>query len=536
MKSLFSLNSAICVLLCLIGLRYAVWYTDNPDSIQYIVISSHYLHGDFPAALNGYWSPLISWLLIPFQLIFSDGIIAFKILQIVIAVLTVLLWEKLVQQILPQIRLKKLFAFFGVIFVVPAAILNLTPDLLFVLVLFALLNHFIQMFGDGDRLLALTNRELIITGLLGGLLYLTKAFGLPLFLIVFSFVVFRKKRFFNLKRVFVVMGIFILISGSWIAAISSKYNHFTISEAARFNMTKEVAPLSGQMVELPGLGVGLSDPPISEQSVSSWENPGANFQLTSLSPVSDSNYYYGLIKRNLLSIYYTDFRRQIGIVFLLLLIFFFVQRKKGQSEISFAHGLVLSVVLFTYLGYSLILVHERYTWSCMLLMFLMSAFFLTQLDKKVFPSNMILALSLVFFLFSAKRPVKQMLFSNDTERSFDLLWKAVRSPLEMMEATYGIDNDLKTSLDQLKSKIPAGSKMASIKYSGPYRDSFSSAQFIAYELHAKYYGQVLAADDSVLKEKKIQYLLTLSPYQPSTDSSKIVGEVGRGGALFQLAD
>ena len=38
----------------------------NDDSISYLTIANEYEDGNFSAAINGYWSPLFSWLMVPF--------------------------------------------------------------------------------------------------------------------------------------------------------------------------------------------------------------------------------------------------------------------------------------------------------------------------------------------------------------------------------------------------------------------------------------------------------------------------------------
>ncbi len=40
-------------------------YILNSDGISYISIAQKYMVGDFGNAINGYWGPLLSWLMIP---------------------------------------------------------------------------------------------------------------------------------------------------------------------------------------------------------------------------------------------------------------------------------------------------------------------------------------------------------------------------------------------------------------------------------------------------------------------------------------
>ncbi|MHC4572433.1 MAG: hypothetical protein ACYS0C_10215, partial [Planctomycetota bacterium] len=40
-------------------------YLVNPDGISYISIAQKYINGDFSNAVNGWWGPMLSWLLVP---------------------------------------------------------------------------------------------------------------------------------------------------------------------------------------------------------------------------------------------------------------------------------------------------------------------------------------------------------------------------------------------------------------------------------------------------------------------------------------
>ena len=107
-----------------------------------------------------------------------------------------------------------------------------------------------------------------------------------------------------------VFAVFIALSSLWILHISIKYHGFTISKAAQFNLSREVAPKPDQMMQLPVLNGPLLSPP-DEYAISAWEAPGEALRLTTINPIADFNYYTQIIKRNLLSIWYNDFQNQI---------------------------------------------------------------------------------------------------------------------------------------------------------------------------------------------------------------------------------
>ncbi len=57
----------------------AVWLfreTINPDAISYIRIAGYYLHGQTGLMVSGVWGPLLSWLIVPWLLVFDDGLLA----------------------------------------------------------------------------------------------------------------------------------------------------------------------------------------------------------------------------------------------------------------------------------------------------------------------------------------------------------------------------------------------------------------------------------------------------------------------------
>ena len=55
---------SIIIIYFIIGIFLIQYYQYglNSDSISYITIAQEYLKGHFTDAVNGYWSPLFSWL------------------------------------------------------------------------------------------------------------------------------------------------------------------------------------------------------------------------------------------------------------------------------------------------------------------------------------------------------------------------------------------------------------------------------------------------------------------------------------------
>ncbi|MCI0556816.1 MAG: hypothetical protein L0287_38240, partial [Anaerolineae bacterium] len=53
----------------------------NPDLVSYLLMAQHYLQGSFHLAVNGYWGPLFSWLIVPVLALLQDPVLAARIVN-----------------------------------------------------------------------------------------------------------------------------------------------------------------------------------------------------------------------------------------------------------------------------------------------------------------------------------------------------------------------------------------------------------------------------------------------------------------------
>jgi len=489
---------------------YIRWYADNPDTFQYISIAKKYISGDWSHVLNGYWSLLLSWLLTIPILVIKNDILAFKILQFLIGFFVLFQWNNLLNIIPLNKSIKNILSIAIIPFLVDYAFLNLTPDLLFVGFLLMLINALVAGNILSDR------KQAMRTGIIGGALYLTKAFAFPFF-IAFTSAIFliEKVRKNGIDRQWknlpVLYGIFFLICICWIVTISFHYDRFTISESARFNMNREAAPLPGRSNELPILHGGLFAP--MENAISAWESPGEYLKDESITLFNSPSEYFKIISRNIFSIYYFDFRNQVGALFILLLIVFII--KKGIKELFITKWILtlLIFILLFYGGYALILVHARYTWINNLLMIILSAHFIQEIfNTPAFRYIKIIALS-VLFIVSLKRPVKEILFTADKDYPAFWLFQAVKHPLQTMWIFYRPDMRLEKAVEEIKKESLLKGNFASLKTMGMERDSYTGSLRIVNSVKGRYYGQL---NDTInfqelkntLLENNIDYLIT----------------------------
>lgn len=426
-------------------------YVNNSDSYQYINVARLYASGYFSEAINGYWSPLISWLLLPFFKTDLTAVEAFKGLQLAIGLVALRTWQRLVDQFTQHPLLREPLKVVALPLFLSYAYLFLTADLLFFTLQLLLLSMFTVAPVWTD-----TKRAFYV-GLLGGLLYLSKAFGLPLFIgvVIASLFFHHRHSTIRWKTVAVSLSVFSAIAALWITAISNKYDHFTISEAARFNNTREVAPLPGQLVRLPVLYTNGILPPVGAHALSASEEPMQALTLTPLQGFNnyeDRQYRWRVMERNILSIWYFDFRRQLGLIVLLFLVFVFIVRKEALSVSDPQLFYPAAFISLTYLGYALILYHARYSWICTPLFLLL----ITRISDKLIHSEKksIRVPVLLFFsaaiLITMKRPVKELLLEKDKDVSAASLVASISRPLATMDSTYSPDKAIAVTAEVLR--------------------------------------------------------------------------------------
>ncbi len=502
-KKSFIVASLLYAFTAILLFPFLRWYVDNPDTISYITIAKKYSHADFAAAVNGYFSPLITWLLSVLLKLDRDPIITFKVLQIFIGWFALVYWTDIVLKFIRQKFFQRFLIVSVIPFLISYAFLNLTADLLFLsMVLFYLdivsekefFNH--RHFG-------------IISGIIGALMYFSKSFGLSFFLLHFSVLFLRN--FFTTKEFpfrkhltrnyLQMIFCFTFISFWWIYLLTDKYQHFAISENVSFNLSREVAVRPEQKVELPILSAGLNKP-VNTTALNAWEDPGFVTKVTPLHPLSSSDdlsLYKQIARRNLLTIYYFDFRRQLGFIFLILFIAFLFSghRRRLFSDDHF-FSLTLTIIL-VYIGYALILVHTRYVWICSLLMLLLSGWMIEDLFSKNKMYNVTgRILFILLILLAVKRPVKEILFSEDKEVSAITFFNSMFHPVEAMKATYLPDNTFFEASEEFRAKIPVGKNIASIKTLWSNRNQYTQASLIALKINANYFGQI-AEEDSTME-------------------------------------
>jgi len=200
----------------------------NADAVSYIRIAQYYLNGQTDVMVSGVWSPLLSWLIVPWLLVFDDALLAAHAAMAVSVV--VFLFGCFC--VLRAARLPDIAIIVGTwitVFLSVAWSVLITPDLLMA-----------GLFCCGTSLLVsdkwIANaRAALGTGILLGAAYLAKAVALPASALMIIALAGTKVAVYQtslrqtiLATAIIVAG-FLIVAGPWIGILSYKYGRLVFS-------------------------------------------------------------------------------------------------------------------------------------------------------------------------------------------------------------------------------------------------------------------------------------------------------------------
>jgi len=356
--------------------QYAIGYSDG---VSYISISHKYVSGDFSNAINGCWSPLFSWLLVPFLVIGLPTHIAVKVLSLIIGLLTLLGIRRLSYAFDMRNSVRVIVLFSMIPIILWCALVAVTPDLLVVCILV----YYLSIIFSSDYSEKMSQG--ILCGVLGGLAYLSKSYAFYFFashFLLFNFLHYlnssslRRNILRNLVCGFVV---FFIISSVWIGLISHKYGKLTLSTAVGYNNYLVGPESTPDPIKFPPwtrptpCRQGLLEPP-NETAVSSWEDP-SYFVLKSWSPLDSAASF-----KHQLKLIYTNVDQLINLYILfspiapVIIVAYLIFCLNSLNHLRLAKDNrlypLLTLVLFP-VGYLLLHVIHRYVWVNWVLLMLM---------------------------------------------------------------------------------------------------------------------------------------------------------------------
>ena len=436
-------------------------YGLNADGISYISIAQEYLNGHFADAVNGCWSPLFSWLLIPF-LPFSSSpqftVCLTKVLSLITGVLTIMGVKLLISRFEIDKKTETLMLFALIPIILSFLFSIISPDILVTTILI----YYLYIIFDSNY----SNKKYtgVLCGILGALAYLSKSYALPFFLA--HFLLFNLFYYFKgtnkekqrkiLKNLILGLMVFFIISGVWIALISDKYGKLTFGTAGDYNYALVSPHSGGDFVYY----AGLIKPP-NEFAVSAWEDP-SYFKMKTwnvLESWDNFKYQLMLILSNtvkIISIFEVASLFSV-IIFITSIIMVFKLKLKKVSKNKLIY-LIITILLYSG-GYSLIFIEPRYLWLINILLLIMGGYLLNLLSQRGFLRGTIKNILFVFLILSfVVNPINSLILNLD-------IGKDSYSLSEALEYTYGVHGNLASN------------------------DDWRVSDYIAYYTCSKYYGQ-----------------------------------------------
>jgi hypothetical protein len=444
-----------CGLLCLPYYRYQI----NPDGISYISIAEKYAGGGFSDAVNGFWGPLISWLLAPVLHLGAEPLLAAKVLALVAGLAAIVGLAVLSGRFALAGNVRRVVLFTSIPVVLSFALSDITPDLILTCIL---LFYFAVVFsGDYPGRLCTG----VLSGLLGAVAYLAKSFAFPFFVTHFflvNLIRWLAAEKVNARRSIVrctVLGYvsFAVVAGLWVAVISGKYGRFT------FGTSGKVAYDSVTFTGVQGLGIywqGFLEPP-NETAISIWEDPSRmaspqRKQTGLLNRLDEQVKVTASLVAKIGMIFVKEFSVLSVVTGTAYLLFWL--RKRALAKIP-PEVLYPTITVLVYAGgYSLVTVPARYLWVLCLLSMLMGAYVLTRLFQGSFFTaprrNLLLAVFCVSFTVPAIGNLREYANRN--------------------KGVYMLSRSL-------RPVVPAGSNLAA-------NTGWAGGLYIAYHLDCRYYG------------------------------------------------
>ncbi len=459
-------------------------YQLNPDGISYMSIAQKYMLHDFSNAINGYWGPLISWLMVPFLYAGFKPVAGANLLILIIGLTVVIQSNSLIKILNINLLLRYAVLNLITIIVIFFAFHAITPDLLFVSFSLAFVNKILNSSFRNSKYTG------VITGLIGSGLYFTKNFGFPFFITSFfivSLMFYLRTGDLNIRRRIVSnyisgMIVFLLISGCWVLLISHKYGQLLIGIAGIYNR----ALTEPNSLGAPMFYAGLFDPP-NNTAISIWEDV-SRLKIVSWNIFDSFNsviYEMRIICKNLLGILSILNEFSLFSIPVLLIALDYLMKTGRQFIVDNIFYLVL-ILAILFSGYAMIWIDPRFFWFSIIVIIIIGA----------------KLLNLLFDIILIRKVYKVILTGIFVIGFLVFPVKSVYRSLNNGKSLFELSNRIKN--------LNINGRMASI---GDWEMSF----YISFYNNWQYYGQSGNKEESYLenelKNKKIDYYFVWESYE-----------------------
>lgn len=364
------LIASILYLACCLLLYPAYHFIFDDDGMGYMMVARRLAEGNWQHAINGYWSPLHSWVAVPLIKMGMTEMTAFKISNWIIGLLILVWIHRLSNKTGLTGQLKAILLLVCIPIIIHYAVYEVAADLLFCWLALV----YTDIITEEDFFVKA--RLNLLCGVVAAFLYFSKAYAFPFFLLHFSLVQGwfyvnsggpeRKK--WLIRNLVLGFGSFLLLAAPWIWALYDKYDELTIGYAGRLN--QDVHLYSRQSTT-----DALVFPPPYPDSPGGWEDP--YFIPVQRTP---GEYFFRpdiLVKQ--VRLFLTNVIRavaafnQLSFLALATLLGLGIYLMQQRNRVLF---LFLLTCLILPSGYLLVFIEPRYIWPVNLLILTGGAFLL----------------------------------------------------------------------------------------------------------------------------------------------------------------
>jgi 4-amino-4-deoxy-L-arabinose transferase-like glycosyltransferase len=207
----------------------------NYDAISYIGIARHLVRGDFSGSLNGYWSPMISWLIAASSSLFGNFTLAGRLISIASFILCLPLLYRLTLSLWrsPAIAAAAVLWFTLARGMVAFSVYFIGADFLLTAFVLAYFTVLLRCLRDPSP------KAWLALGALHGFAFLAKAIAFPWLMIsTLLACLLAPRRNFRVVvlRAVAALAIPLMIWCGWGLALRTKYGVFTAGYQSRWNL------------------------------------------------------------------------------------------------------------------------------------------------------------------------------------------------------------------------------------------------------------------------------------------------------------
>jgi hypothetical protein len=365
-KSGFNWKHAALLLLVLFAALFPFYqYIFDIDAIGYITVARHYAAGEWSHAINGYWSPLNSLLMVPLLKMGLNDVLCFKIANAFFGIGVLYQTEKVLNRFLFSTKQKTWILLTVMVMALYYASVQLAADMLFVWIFLMYINVVLK--EDLDTSL----RSNFQAGVIAAIAFFAKTYGGVFFILHFSFIhfvwfPFIQKKGWHLQKYVTGLFAFFPLIIVWMLLLWNKYHIITFGYSGKLNWSWVLK--NGQ----PDYTAFFYQPPY-EAATSRWADPFYS-QAKTYSPFQSKEMFLRGMKLVVFNIK-NGIIAALWISFLspLLLVWLLIKRKAKKNLFALAAIIVLFPLI-----YLLIFIEERYLWPVSVLLLIASCFLLQQ--------------------------------------------------------------------------------------------------------------------------------------------------------------